>query len=98
MLQVVQLVRAVNNLLLKKLKNTLQIVGSGSVRGFRRTRSAQKSMYYEGVKMFNALPIDVKSCERIEQFKRMLKEYILSIQYNLPTVPFSIVLFTLIRA
>ena len=46
---------------------------------FKRTRSAQKSLYYEGVKMYNALPTEVSSCERIEQYKRMLKQYILSI-------------------
>ena len=35
---------------------------------YRRTRSAQKSMYYEGVKIYIALPTEVKSCERIEQY------------------------------
>ena len=81
--------KAVNGRLPKELKNKLQIVGSRSSRvtrqagdivvKFRRTRSAQKSMYYEGVNMYNALPTEVKNHERIEQYKQMLKQYILSI-------------------
>ena len=57
--------KATNGLLPKELKNKLQIVGSRSGRvtrqaediviEFRRTRSAQKIMYYEGVIMYNAL-------------------------------------------
>ena len=69
-----------------ELKNKLQIVGYRSGRvtrqagdiviEFRRTRSARKSMYYEGVKMYNALPTEVKNYKRIEQYKRILKQYI----------------------
>lgn len=80
--------KAVKNLLPKEFKNRLQIVRTKSGREtrqaeniviqFRRTRSAQKSMYYEGVKIYNALPIELKGCEKVEQFKRMLKEYVVS--------------------
>lgn len=45
---------------------------------FRRTRSAQKSMFYDGVKMYNALPIEVKGCEKLVQYKSMLKAFIVS--------------------
>ena len=68
--------KVVNGRLPKELKNKLYIVGSRSGRvtrqagdiviGFRRTRSAQKSMYYEGVKMYNAVPTEVKNCKRIK--------------------------------
>lgn len=43
---------------------------------FCKTRSAQKSICYEGVKLYNALPAEIRSCERIDMFKRMLKEHI----------------------
>lgn len=43
---------------------------------FRKTKNAQKSMFYEGVKMYNELPLEVKSVERLEQFKRKLKDHI----------------------
>lgn len=44
---------------------------------FRRTRSAQKSLFYEGVSMYNALPAEIKQCDRLELFKRMLKEFVI---------------------
>jgi len=34
-------------------------------------------MFYKGGKLYNALPVEMKHYERIELFKRMLKEYIL---------------------
>jgi len=43
----------------------------------RRTRSAQKSLFYEGMKMYNSLPIKIKQCNKIVSFKRLLREYIL---------------------
>lgn len=79
--------KIVRNLLTEQLRNRLEIVGNVSERQtrqagdiaiqFRRTRSAQKSMFYEGVKLYNDLPAEMKHCDRIEPFKRMLKEYIL---------------------
>lgn len=78
--------KSVNNLMPKEFKNRLQIVASRSGREtcqaqsiiipFRKTKSAQKSMYYEGVKMYNALPTEIKGYEQVEQFKRGLKAYI----------------------
>jgi len=44
---------------------------------FRRTRSAQKSLFYEGIKMYNALPLELKQCDRLTTFKRMIKEYLI---------------------
>lgn len=79
--------KTLNNLLPEQLKDKLQIVGNVRERQtrqaediviqFRRTTSAQKSMFYEGVKMYNALPAEIRRCETIELFKRMLKEYII---------------------
>lgn len=70
------------------LRNRIEIVGGGSERQtrqagdiviqFRRTRSAQKSLFYEGVKMYNILPAEIKQCDRVEAFKRLLKEYIVT--------------------
>jgi len=42
---------------------------------FRKTSIVQKSIF-QGVKMYNALPSEIRQCERLEQFKRMLKEHI----------------------
>lgn len=67
-------------------KNMLEVVGNISERQtrqagdimmqYRRTRSTQKSIFYEGIKMYNGLPIEIKRCDRIELFKRRLKQYI----------------------
>jgi len=43
---------------------------------FRKTKSAQKSMFYEGIKIYNALPTEIKNSERLESFKRILKTYV----------------------
>jgi len=34
-------------------------------------------MFYEGVKMYNFLLIELKKCKRVDKFKRMLENYIL---------------------
>lgn len=70
-----------------QLRNRLTIVGNESERQtrqagdivmqFRRTTSAQKSMFYEGVKMYNALPAEMRRNETLEAFKRALKEYVI---------------------
>jgi len=44
----------------------------------RKTRSAQKSVFYEEVKMYNSLPANIKQSDRLKTFKHELKEYILS--------------------
>lgn len=44
---------------------------------FRRTKSAQKSLFYEGIKMYNDIPTELKQCDSLIIFKRKLKEYIL---------------------
>jgi len=47
-----------------------------------KTRSAQKSVFYEEVKMYNSLPVRIKQCDGPRTFKRELKEHILNaIQY-----------------
>jgi len=35
-------------------------------------------MLYEGVKMYNSLPVELKQGERLNKFKRMSRGYILS--------------------
>jgi len=42
----------------------------------RKTRNAQKSVFYEGVKMYNSLPANIKQSDRLKTFKHQLKEYI----------------------
>lgn len=44
---------------------------------FLKTRSAQKSVFY-GVRIYNAIPADLKHCDKIVTFKQMLKEFITS--------------------
>lgn len=71
----------------EELRHRIEIVGDGSeketrqkgniVLQSRKTCRAQKSVFYSGVKMYNALPSDIKQCEKVEKLKRMLKEYII---------------------
>lgn len=42
----------------------------------RKTRSAQKSLFYEGIKMYNSLPIEIRQREKLTSFRRLLKEYV----------------------
>jgi hypothetical protein len=80
--------KILNNLAPMMLSNRLEMVGRGCDRQtrqagniviiFRRTRSAQKSLFYEGIKMFNSFPTEIKHCDRIESFKRLLKVYIVN--------------------
>lgn len=79
--------KILNNMMPEQLSNRLRIVGEMRERQtrqagniaieFRRTRSAQKSLFYEGVLMYNALPAEIKQCDRLELFKRMLKEFVI---------------------
>lgn len=72
----------------EQLSDRLSIVGHRTGRqtrqaeniavDFRKTKSAQKSLFFEGVIMYNVLPDEVKRCERLDIFKRMLKEFIIS--------------------
>jgi len=45
---------------------------------FRKTMNAQKSVFYEEVKIHNALPAMIKQRDGIQPFKRMLKEFTLN--------------------
>jgi len=42
----------------------------------RKTKSAQKSVFYKGVKMYNFLPANIKQSDKLETFKHELREYI----------------------
>lgn len=80
--------KILNNMMPEQLKDRLSIVGHRTGRqtrqaeniavDFRKTKSAQKSLFFEGVIMYNALPDEVKRCERLDIFKRILKEFIIS--------------------
>jgi len=51
------------------------------VLGLRETKSAQNSVFYEGVKMYNLLSVRIKQCDGLRTFDK-LREYILNtIQY-----------------
>jgi len=72
--------KILNNMLPVVLRNKIEIVESDSKREtrqvgnivleFRKTRNAQKSMFYEGVKINNSLPAIIKQCDEIQSFKR----------------------------
>jgi len=74
-------------LLLTQLRDKLQIVENKCTREtrqagnievqFKKAKSAQKSLFHEGVKMYNALPAKIKNCDRLDLLKRRLKAHIL---------------------
>lgn len=80
--------KMVNGMLPEQLGNRIVLVGdmnerrtrqaSNIVIQFRRTRSAQNSLFYKGIQMYNAMPTELKQCDDLITFKRMLKEYIIS--------------------
>lgn len=78
--------KIIHNMAPKYLRDRLEVIHNEDGRRTRqegiiaikfvRTRSAQKSVCYEGVKLYNALPAEIRNCERIEVFKRMLKKHV----------------------
>lgn len=82
--------KILSDMLPTQLKDRLQIVGREGTREtrqagnieiqFRNTKSAQKGLFYEGIKMYNALPAEIKNCDRLELFRRRLKAHILQVQ------------------
>lgn len=80
--------KILHNLAPKDLRNRLEIISREDGRKTRqdgtigiklcRTRSAQKSLYYEGVKLYNALPAEIRNCDKNDEFKRILKNHIYS--------------------
>jgi len=84
--------KILNNMLAASLRNKIEIAGSERQRqtrqagnivlGLRKTRNAQKSVFYEGIKMYNPLPLWIKQCDRLKIFKRELREYISNICYD----------------
>jgi len=74
--------------MLSLARNKIQIVGSENQRharqadnialGFRKTRNAQKTVFYEGAKLYNSLPLRRREYDRLKIFKRELKDYILN--------------------
>jgi len=63
-----------------RLRDRLQIIENECTREtrqadnielqFRKTKSTQKSLFYEGVKMYNALPTKIKNCDRLDLLKK----------------------------
>lgn len=78
--------KILKNKMPEQLSDKIRIVGNESRRQTRqneniavefcRTRSAQKSPFYEGILMYNALPVKIKACDKLQTFKRMLKEFV----------------------
>jgi len=68
------------------LRNKIEIMGSEShmctgqtgtiVLELRKTRNAQKSIFYEGIKLFNSLLLSIRECGRLNVFKCKLKDCI----------------------
>ncbi|XP_011873718.1 PREDICTED: RNA-directed DNA polymerase from mobile element jockey-like [Vollenhovia emeryi] len=79
--------KLVNGMVPNELSSGLELVGDRmGVRtrqaenikiDFRKTTSAQHSLMYAGVKMYNDLPDKVKSAADLFNFKKDIKEYIL---------------------
>jgi len=79
--------KILNGMLPIQLRDRLQIVGNECTREtrqtgnielqFRKIKSAQKSLFYEGVKIYNALPAEIKNCDRLDVLKKRLKAHIL---------------------
>lgn len=80
--------KILKNMMPEHLRNRLRIIGDESEKQtrqagniaieFRKTRSAQKSLFYEEVLMYNALPDEIKRCDRLDIFERVLKRFIVS--------------------
>lgn len=76
--------KILNNMMPEQFSNRLRIIEeeretrqTGCIAiEFRKTRSAQKSLFYEGVIMYNALPPEIKQCSCLVSFKRMLKNFV----------------------
>lgn len=43
----------------------------------RKTGAAQRSVFHKGIKMYNDLPAEVKQCDKLNNFKRMLRDYVM---------------------
>jgi len=73
------------------LRNKIEVVGNENhmhtrqagkiVLGFRKTRNAQKSVFYEETKFYNLLSLGIGECDRLNIFKRELN--IFGGQYNI---------------
>jgi len=84
----ISLIKILNDMLPVSLKDKIAIVGSESQRQTRqagnvvsrlgKTRNVLKSVFYEGAKMYNFLPLEARQCDRLKIFKRELKEYVLN--------------------
>ena len=48
--------------------------------GFQRLNICQRSIYYAGIKIWNALPTPLKSIDKLHIFKKHLKLFILELQ------------------
>lgn len=80
--------KLLNGMLPDHLRSRLVMVGMDSERltrqtgsiaiHFRKTSNAQKSLFYNGIKMCNRLSNDIKLCKRLCSFRRALKDYIVS--------------------
>jgi len=80
--------KILNNVLPLSLRNKIETMGSENQRhtrqtgnivlGFRKTRNARKSVFYEGAKLYNSLPLGIRDGDRLKEFKRELKDYILN--------------------
>lgn len=79
--------KMLKGLMPEELRNRIEIVGDGCDRETRqkgnivlhlcRTSGAKKSIFYNRVKMYNNLPLEIRQCERLEIFKRVLKNHII---------------------
>jgi len=83
--------KILNDMLPTQLRDRLQIVGNECTREtrqagnielqFRKTKSVQKNLFYEGVKIYNALPTKIKNCDRLDLLKKRLKAHFTAVNY-----------------
>jgi len=79
--------KILNDILPIQLRDRLQIVENEYIKEtrqagnielqFRKIKSAQKNLFYEGVKMYNAPLAEIKNYNRFDLLKRRLKAHIL---------------------
>jgi len=70
--------KMVKDMLPKQLGNKIVLVGNTNERRtrqvdniviqFRRTKSTQKNLFYEGMQMYNAMLSELKQCDRFTTF------------------------------
>ena len=69
-----------NNLLYNRNVHSVNTRNKNDFRlPFLRTNSDQQNLFYKGLKCFNELPNDIKSCNTLNEFKKKLHKHCLTL-------------------